>query len=162
MNTIDFTFWDIVSVLSYIILLLYFGFRFFRRAEDDSSEEYLLANRSLSLPAFVATLVTTWYGGILGVGEFTYLYGLSSWVVFGLPYYFFAFLFAIILSKRIRASGQTTIPDIFYTFYGRKNGILASLFLLFMTSPAPYILMAAFLFQLLFNIHLSLSWRLLL
>ena len=31
--------------------------------------DYLLAGRRVTLPAFVATLVTTWYGGILGIGE---------------------------------------------------------------------------------------------
>jgi solute:Na+ symporter, SSS family len=49
--------------------------------------DYLLAGRRLTLPAFVATLVTTWYGGILGIGEYAWRFGISTWVVFGLPYY---------------------------------------------------------------------------
>ena len=32
--------------------------------------DYLVAGRRVTLPAFVATLVTTWYGGILGIGEY--------------------------------------------------------------------------------------------
>ena len=47
--------------------------------------EYLVMGRTLALPAFVATLVSTWYGGVLGVGEYSYRYGISNWLVFGLP-----------------------------------------------------------------------------
>ena len=47
------------------------------------------------------TLVSTWYGGILGVGEFSYRYGISNWVIQGVPYYVFALFFAFLLAKRI-------------------------------------------------------------
>lgn len=129
----------------YIILLLILGFRAARK--ESSENEYLLSNRSLTTPAFVATLVTTWYGGILGVGEFTYSYGISTWFIFGLPYYFFALLFAFFIAPRIRKANNFSIPDMLYGAYGKPAGFLASIFLLFMTSPAPYILMLAVLIQ---------------
>jgi SSS family solute:Na+ symporter len=113
--------------------------------------DFLLGNRSLTLPAFVATLVTTWYGGILGIGEFAYSYGISTWIILGLPYYIFAALFAYLIAGKVRAAGQFTIADIFYNRHGRSVGILGSIFLLFMTTPAPYILMIALLFQILFG-----------
>lgn len=149
MNDIHLSFWDLALIGLYVLILIVIGFRQAGKSRLNSPEDYLLANRGLTLPAFVATLVTTWYGGILGVGEFTYLYGLSSWVIFGLPYYFFAVLFALLLVKRIRASKQVTIPEMFYKQHGKTNGLIASLFLMLMTTPAPYILMTAFLLQVL-------------
>lgn len=130
----------------YLILLIWFGLRAHRKGADE--EEYLLSNRSLSVPALVATIVTTWYGGILGVGEFVYRYGISAWVVFGLPYYVFAALFALTLAAKIRRENVFSIPDILYQKYGRKAGLLGSGFILIMTTPAPYILMVGVLIQL--------------
>ena len=64
--------------------------------------DYLLAGRRLTLPAFVATLVTTWYGGILGIGEYAWRFGISTWLVFGIPYYLAATVFALWLAPRLR------------------------------------------------------------
>ena len=81
--------------------------------------DYLLAGRRMTLPAFVATLVTTWYGGILGIGEYAWRFGISTWVVFGIPYYFAAIVFALWLAPRLRRSGAITIPDLLVNAYGR-------------------------------------------
>ena len=151
MKTIELSYWDILILLSYLTILLVLGYRAFRRTDTDNEKDFLLGNRSLTLPALVATLVTTWYGGIMGIGEFSYLYGISTWVVFGLPYYLFAALFAFLLAGRIRQAGQFTMADLLYTHYGRKAGVTGSVFLLFMTSPAPYILMIALLLQVIFG-----------
>lgn len=140
---------DLLPVLIYFGLLLYIGFKAKRR--DAGQDEFLLGGRYLSIPAFVATLVATWYGGILGVGEFVYLHGISVWFVFGLPYYVFALLFAFFLAKRVRAAENYSIPDMLYRVYSKPVGILGSVFLLFMTSPAPYILTLAVLMQFVFH-----------
>ncbi len=145
----------LIPFFLYLALLLFLGFR--SRRAHASTEEFLLSSRSLSIPAFVATLVTTWYGGILGVGEFVFNYGISAWVVFGLPYYFFALLFAWFLAPKIRSSNTVSIPDMLYDSYGDKAGLLGSAFLLIMTSPAPYILMLAVLLQQLFHFSFAIS-----
>ena len=103
------TFIDFIPITLYICLLLFYGFK--ARQKDADKSEFLLSGRTLSIPAFVATLVSTWYGGILGVGEFVYLQGLSVWIVFGLPYYLFAVLFAFFLAPKIRQSESYSIPD---------------------------------------------------
>ncbi len=144
MNT-SFGWPDLIPLLLYVALLLYLGYK--ARRKHASQEEFLLSSRSLTIPAFVATLVTTWYGGILGIGEFVYRNGLSVWFVFGLPYYIFALLFALFLASKVRQANNYSIPDMLYKTYGRPSGSLGSLFLLFMTSPAPYILMLAILIQ---------------
>jgi len=142
---------DFAVIILYFVILLAVGlFRSKRQLKEEN--DYLLAGRRLSLIPFMASLVATWYGGILGVGEFTYLYGFSNWVVFGLPYYIFALLFAIFLAGRIRLTDQTTIPDRFYSRYGKSAGILSALFVMILSSPAPYILSVSVILHLLFGI----------
>jgi solute:Na+ symporter, SSS family len=134
---------EILPVVIYLSLLLYLGFS--GKRGDDSEENFIVGGRTLTLPAFVATLVTTWYGGILGVGEFSYTYGLSNWVVFGLPYYLFAFIFAVFLAPRIRRDGGLSIPDRLYRNYGPTAGKIGAVWTLFMVLPAPYVLMVGIL-----------------
>ena len=143
----------------YFVIVLYFVFiiaiGFFRSKWQQRQEiDYLLAGRRLSLIPFTASVVATWYGGILGIGEFTYLYGFSNWVVFGLPYYFFALFFALFLAKRIRQNGRITIPDRFYDRYGKRAGILSAIFVMILASPAPYILSTGMILHLLFGMTL--------
>jgi SSS family solute:Na+ symporter len=142
---------DLIPILFYLIALLWLGYR--SRRNNRSDEEFLLSGRKLSIPAFAATLVTTWYGGILGVGEFTYNYGFSAWFVFGLPYYFFAILFAFFLAGKIRSSAAYSIPEMLQKNFDKKTAITGGLFILFMASPAPYILMLAALIQKMIDIH---------
>ncbi len=114
----------------------------------------LLSGRKLSLFLFVAVNVSTWYGGILGVGEFTYRYGLVSWFTQGFPYYIFAFLFAIFFAKKIREASLFTIPDKLTEVYGRNVGLVSAVIVFVLVSPAPYLLMTGNLLSLIFKIDL--------
>ena len=105
--------------------------------------DYLLAGRRLTLPAFVATLVTTWYGGILGIGEYSWRFGISTWLVFGVPYYLAAIVFAFWLAPRLRRSGAITIPDLLTSAYGRKASSLGAAAVYASTVPVAYLLMVA-------------------
>jgi SSS family solute:Na+ symporter len=62
------------------------------------------------LPAFVATLVATWYGGILGVGE--YCTAMDRELSSGVPYYVGAPLFALLFARRARTAALYTLPDL--------------------------------------------------
>lgn len=147
---------DIVLIAFYFLGVLFIGFRA-KRKESNSVEEYLLAGRSVTLPMFVATLVSSWYGGILGVGEFSYKHGLSVWFVFGLPYYVFGALFAFLLAGKIRNSKLFTIPDRLLEIYDKKTSLLGTIFTLILVTPAPYFLMLGVLFQMIFGTDLELS-----
>lgn len=117
----------------------------------------MLAGRSLTLPIFVMTLVSTWYGGILGVGEFSYRYGISNWVTQGVPYYIFAAIFALVLAKKIRETNLYSIPDKLELSYDKKTALLGSVLTFILMLPAPYILMLSVFLQLLFGWSLPLS-----
>ena len=103
------------------------------------------------MPGFVMSLVSTWYGGILGVGEYSYRFGLSNWLVFGLPYYLAALLFAVYLARRARESRLLTIPDQLDKAYGRKTALTGSIIIYLMTVPAAYILGVGTLIQYIFG-----------
>jgi len=141
---------DIIVILIFFLILLTIGFLTARKTKN-SSEDYLLSNRKMGLFLFVLVSVSTWYGGIIGVGEFTYRYGLVNWFTQGFPYYFFAFLFAIFFAKKIRQSSLFTIPDKLSEVYGKQVGLAAAAVVFILVSPAPYLLMTANLISMVFG-----------
>jgi SSS family solute:Na+ symporter len=141
---------DILVIVLYFIAVVFIGFKLARKTKNDEVD-FLLAGRSLTLPLFVMTLVSTWYGGILGVGEFSYRYGMSNWFLQGVPYYIFAAIFAWILAKKIRATNLVSIPDKLHEAYDKKTAVLGSLLTFILMTPAPYVLMFSVLFQMMFG-----------
>jgi solute:Na+ symporter, SSS family len=121
----------------YAVALLAIG----RRTRTRAPLEYLLAGRRLTTGPFVATLVATWYGGVLGVGEYSYRYGISNWLVMGVPYYLAALLFAFGLARRARTSAALSIPEQLAATYGPAAGRLGALLVLLMAVPGAYVLM---------------------
>ncbi|MBK7701978.1 MAG: hypothetical protein IPI34_03325 [bacterium] len=130
----------------YLLFLAYAVLRLFRAPARDEAD-YLVAGRRLTLPAFVATTVATWYGGILGVGEYAWTYGVSNWLVFGLPYYLYALVFALVLARRARRGPALTMPDLLQERYGTRTAVLGATVIFVMTVPAAYVLMLGVLFE---------------
>ena len=153
---ISFNWLDILIIVSFFLSIIFIGFYTGRRTSAEAND-YLLSGRKLSLFLFIAVNVSTWYGGILGVGEFTYRYGLVSWFTQGLPYYVFAFLFAIFFAKKIREASLFTIPDKLTEVYGKNVGLISAVIVFVLVSPAPYLLMTANLISLIFNVNIILS-----
>ncbi len=147
---------DLSVLILYVGLLIGFGFYRTKQSGKDP-EEFLLAGRKLSLPGFVVTLVATWYGGILGIGENTYSYGIQTWFIFGLPYYIFAILFAFLIAGRINETKFISIPDQFHGRFGKTAGVVSALYILFLASPAPYILSIGILLQFTTGLSFGLS-----
>lgn len=138
------------SALDWALIALYFAFLaavWLRRGGTaPDAVEYLLAGRRITLPAFVATLVATWYGGILGVGEYSYRYGISNWLVFGAPYYIGALLFAWLFARRAREARLFTLPDLLDRAYGRGPALIGAGAVFLFSAPAAYVLMLGTLF----------------
>ncbi len=143
--TADFTLFDWTLIAAYFIFLVWLSWA--KGWSSDDEEGFLLQGRKVTLPAFVATLVSTWYGGILGVGEWSYQYGISQWLILGAPFYLFSALFAIFLAGKIRMNKALTIPEAIANRYSEKAGRLSALPIFILVSPAPYILMLGLLFQ---------------
>ncbi len=141
------------ALVVYALFLIYAVARLFRRRRGGAAE-YIALGRRLTLPAFVMTLVATWYGGILGVGEYAWRHGVSNWLVFGVPYYAAAALFAWLLAGRARRSRALSIPDQLHARYGLSAAVAGAAMVFVMTAPASYVLMLGSL------VHLSLGWPL--
>jgi len=139
---------DIIVIIIYFLVILYIGFVLSKKKEVSSDNEFLLAGRKLTLPIFVATLVATWYGSILGIGEFVYKSGFVAWVCFGLPYYIAAIIFGIFIAGKIRTLGFKSIPEQIEYFYGKTASRISSFIILVITIPAAYLLMLGIMLQL--------------
>jgi len=140
---------DWALIAAYFVVLAAVWLRGFRARP--STEDYLVAGRRVTLPAFVATLVASWYGGILGVGEFTWRHGVANWLVFGAPYYLGAALFALALARRARRSELLSIPDLLERAYGRGAALVGAGAVFVNAAPAAYVLMLGTLFAAMFG-----------
>lgn len=143
--TATFITFDWVLIGSYFFLLIWLSLK--KGWLDESEEQFLLSGRKVTLPAFVATLVSTWYGGILGVGEYSYQFGISQWLILGVPFYVFSALFAVLLAGKIRMNKALSIPEAVANRYGENAGRISAIPIFVLVSPAPYILMLGLLFQ---------------
>ena len=152
----EFHFLDKMIMGAYVFIIIYVGIIRNRNVKY-SEESFILSGRKLSITGFVATLVSTWYGAILGVGENTFLYGIQTWFIFSFPYYVFALAYAIWIAPKIRKIGNISIPDNFREIYGERAGIMSALILSFLASPAPYLLGMGFMIQFMFGLELGMA-----
>ncbi len=140
---------DWLPLSFYFLLLIYLTWR--GRSSDNNEVSFLLSGRKMTLPAFVATLVSTWYGGILGVGEYSVQFGLAQWFLFGFPFYVFALLYAWFLAGPIREHAGLTIPEAMRMSYGKKASVTGAAAVFLLVSPAPYILMLGMIAEFIFG-----------
>lgn len=143
--------------IDYAIIGLYFGLIVFIgwfKGAAQKDENYLLMGRRLTMPGFLLSLVSTWYGGILASSEYSYSYGLSNWIVFGVPYYVFAGIFALFLAKRARRKYVISIPHLIGDEYGTGGRVLSAFLVLILSTPAPYVLTIGLLLNHLFGVPL--------
>jgi SSS family solute:Na+ symporter len=145
--------YDIVVIIGSLIAVYLAA----RKGRASDTSGYVVAGRTLTLPFFVATLVATWYGAVLGSGEFILRYGISFILCFGVPYYVVALAYASFLAKRIHASKTVSIPDQFGRVYGSRGRTISAAILLVITTPASYQLMMGVLLTHLFQIPLLVS-----
>lgn len=135
--------WLIVSLLLGAILAAGFS----ARLRDSSILQFLTAGRQLTLFPFVAALVSTWYGGILGIAESATYYGFGTWLLMGVPYYFFGVIYAFTLARRVRAGDQISIPERLATRFGNAPAVTGATLLGLLGLPAAHILMLGTLVQ---------------
>ena len=148
--------------VDYAIVALYLGAivglgvvsarRVKRDGKPDASSEFLLAGRRLSLPLLVGSLVSTWYGGLLGVTEIAFTDGLSSWLTQGIFWYAAYVVFAFVLAGRLQQSGIRTLPEHVGALYGNKAKFVVSVLNLINVIPIGYMLAIGLL------VHLASGW----
>lgn len=153
---ISFNLIDYSIVITFLVLVVFIGL-IAARGKNKSDDDYLLSGRKVGLVLFVLTNVATWYGGILGVGEFSFRYGLVSWLTQGLPYYIFALLFAFFFASKIKSAELFTIPDKLEEVYGKKVALISSVLIFILVSPAPYLLILGQIVSMVFDLSYILA-----
>ncbi|MER3412775.1 MAG: hypothetical protein C4341_00760 [Armatimonadota bacterium] len=150
MVTVSLSSWDYLVLAAMAAGILSLGFS--ARLRENTTLQLIAAGRNLTLPLFVATLVTTWYGGILGVGEAFDWYGVATWVLIAMPYYIFGVAYALLLASKVRAEAAISLPERFEQRFGKTTAILGALILLVLGAPGTHILMLGTLLQMLTGI----------
>ncbi len=113
--------------------------------------QYLAMGRALTLPAFVVTLVSSWYGSVVGATQIAYKYGIYNFFALGIFWYLSAFIFAMFLASKFAKSQAISLPELVGKVHGRlsENMLLALLFL--KTLPVPYIMAFSMILAALFG-----------
>ncbi len=115
----------ILASLVYLLALL--GVGYYKSRVVKTSDDFMVAGRTLPWYILVGTLLATWMGNgsLFGRAGLGYRNGLASlwysagaWVGIVIVYF---------ISRRIRNFGQVTVPDIFEARYGKIARVLATL-----------------------------------
>ena len=141
----------------FIILLMTFAAVFYghllqkKKSEKQTLLEILLMGRQLTLPMFVATLVATWYGGILGVTQIAFEKGIYNIVTQGIFWYIAYIIFALFMVNKIRASKAVTLPEMVGKLFGPKSGKLSAVLNFFNILPISYAISIGLFLDVLFG-----------
>jgi len=143
---------DAFVLLAFLAAILCLGFS--AKLRDNTLLQYLAAGRNLSMPAFVATLVSTWYGGVLAVGDGIKEFGFGVILLLGVPYYVFALMYALFFAERVRGSEQISIPEKLSQRWGKATGLVGAGLVFMLAVPAAHVLMLGTM------LHLFTGWGL--
>jgi len=115
----------LAGLIGYLIFLLVIGY--FASKKVKTSDDFLVAGRSLTLPVLVGTLTATWLGAgtVVGYASLSYENGIGAfwWVAGGL----LGISIMLILARRLRRLGLYTVPDILELRYNSLTRILGAI-----------------------------------
>ncbi|MBQ8844287.1 MAG: sodium:solute symporter family protein [Elusimicrobiaceae bacterium] len=149
LSAADWWVFGIVLVLTFAVAI-YGHYR--QKKPQNTALDYLLMGRQLTLPLFVATLVATWYGGIFGVNEITFNYGIYNFVTQGFFWYVAYIIFAFFIAERVAKYQSVTLPDLAQNMFGPKAGKVAAVFTFFYITPVAYVLSLGLFLNMIFGI----------
>lgn len=131
--------WVFFGVLALTFAAALYG-HYRKKRPKNKALDYLLMGRQLTLPLFVATLVATWYGGIFGVNEITFNYGIYNFVTQGFFWYIAYLIFAFFIAEKVARYKSVTLPDLAGNMFGPKAAKVAAVFTFFYITPVAYVL----------------------
>ena len=151
-----------LSLIDFAIFLftitLSIGFVIYQKIkhpEGTSLIEYMVAGRTLTLPLFVVTLVSTWYGGIFAVTEISFKHGIYNFITQGVFWYLSAFIFAVFITYKACAQKALTFPEIIEKNYGKRSATAFAVLLLIKTLPITYAISIGLFIKCLFGVSLE-------
>ena len=144
-----------VTILIVTLASVFYGHYLQKKSqENESFLELLLMGRRLTLPLFIATLVATWYGGIVGVTSLAFEKGLFNFVTQGFFWYLTYLLFAFFIVHKVRNLKSRTLAESLEEFFGPKSRKVAAVLNFINVLPLAYAISGGVLIQLIFGIHL--------
>lgn len=152
--------WEVfVGILCLTCASVVWGFIRYKHKYHSMSEsvklsEYLIMGRLLTLPLFIATLTSTWYGNIFGVTQIAFEQGYYNFVTQGIFWYVAYLLFAFLIARKIRRYQVLSLPQLIQRIFGYKSAKLSAILILFKTLPISYAISLGILIQLFFEITL--------
>ena len=120
-------------------------------SEKNNVLDLLLLGRQLTLPLFVANLVSTWYGGILGVTQISFESGIYNFLTQGVFWYITYLLFAFFLVDKLRKYDAVTLPHLVGQMFGPRSEKISAFFNFFNILPVSYALSVGIFLQILFG-----------
>lgn len=148
-STADYLVLDCVLFLT-IAFVLYGYYK--RKQSDDKFVDYMLMGRRLTLPLFIATLGASWYGGIFGVSEITFNYGIYNFITQGVFWYIAYIIFALFMVDKIKKYQSLTLPEMAGQMFGVKAHKTCAVFTFFNVLPIAYVLSLGVFLHLCFGI----------
>lgn len=127
------------------------------KGEKESFLDMLILGRQLTLPMFVATLVATWYGGIIGVTQIAFERGIYNFVTQGVFWYITYLIFAFFIVRKVRSFNAITLPELVGQMYGPKSAKISAFFNFFNILPVAYVISTGLFLQTLFGISFPLA-----
>lgn len=158
-DILKFSDWIVFSLILLITLLLIIWGQQQKKQNKNSWSliDYFLMGRKLTLPFFVATLVATWYGGIFGVTQIAFEYGIYNFLTQGIFWYVTYIIFALFLVPHLKKYKAITLPELVEQMFGPRSGKLSALFNFFNVVPISYTISLGLFSQMIFGGSLLLN-----
>lgn len=137
----------LLCTLSFVI----YGY-YKRKNSNDKFVDYMLMGRRLTLPLFIATLGASWYGGIFGVSEITFNYGIYNFITQGVFWYIAYIIFALFMVDKIKKYQSLTLPEMAGQMFGPHAHKTCAVFTFFNVLPIAYVLSLGVFLHLCFGI----------
>lgn len=137
----------LLCTLSFVI----YGY-YKRKNSGDKLVDYMLMGRRLTLPLFIATLGASWYGGIFGVSEITFNYGIYNFITQGVFWYIAYIIFALFMVDKIKKYQSLTLPEMAGQMFGKTAHKTCAVFTFFNVLPIAYVLSLGVFLHLCFGI----------
>lgn len=148
---------DLVVFIFVIVGTWLFGFYQQKLSQQKSKNnwlEWMCMSRKMTLPLFITSLMSTWYGGIFGVTTLAFEKGVYNFITQGLFWYLAYIIFALVIIPKLNYDDGVTLPELVGKKVGSKSKKLVMLLSYFNFIPIAYVLSLALFVQTLTGLDL--------
>jgi SSS family solute:Na+ symporter len=148
---LDLSTFDLAVFLALTVFTLIYTVYLCRKHKEDGLVDYLLFGRRLTLPLFITTLVSTWYGDIFGVTQIAFKNGIYTIMIQGVGFYLAAVVFMLFFVEKARKMQVFSLPGLIDGMYGKFASKVASVMIIAKALPVTYTIGMGLLLQQLFG-----------